>query len=301
MKKCHKCGEINVYGAKVCAACGCSLQEHQSNSVNELHKTAKIIIERKPRTVGSIQNHEVYLNNIYVGELKNSGKLEVPTSVGTHSLMFKSKIKKMGQDETFSVVVSEDYENIKIKAGFTLDGVFSVEYADEEGACAKKNKQTHSNTGEIKYTLNGINGQLCVFENKIEIRRKGIFALATQGLKGVKTIPLSSIKSIQVKKSGLTQGYIQFGVLGGVENRGGVKSANYDENTVTFGSTLANKIANEIKEHIENKLIINPTETKTAVTTVSEADELMKFKKLLDDGVITQEEFDAKKKQILGL
>ena len=34
---------------------------------------------------------------------------------------------------------------------------------------------------------------------------------------------------------------------------------------------------------------------------VSGADELMKFKNLLDMGVITQEEFDAKKKQLLGL
>lgn len=34
---------------------------------------------------------------------------------------------------------------------------------------------------------------------------------------------------------------------------------------------------------------------------VSAADELKKFKELLDMGVITQEEFDAKKKQILGL
>ena len=33
----------------------------------------------------------------------------------------------------------------------------------------------------------------------------------------------------------------------------------------------------------------------------SSADEIAKFKKLLDDGVITQEEFDAKKKQLLGL
>ena len=37
------------------------------------------------------------------------------------------------------------------------------------------------------------------------------------------------------------------------------------------------------------------------VQQVSDADELAKFKKLLDDGIITQEEFDAKKKQILGL
>ena len=36
-------------------------------------------------------------------------------------------------------------------------------------------------------------------------------------------------------------------------------------------------------------------------TQPSQADELMKFKKLLDQGVITQKEFDAKKKQLLGL
>jgi len=33
----------------------------------------------------------------------------------------------------------------------------------------------------------------------------------------------------------------------------------------------------------------------------SDADELLKFKSLLDSGVITQEEFDTKKKQLLGL
>lgn len=37
------------------------------------------------------------------------------------------------------------------------------------------------------------------------------------------------------------------------------------------------------------------------VAPLSDADELMKFKQLLDAGVITQEEFDAKKKQLLGL
>lgn len=31
------------------------------------------------------------------------------------------------------------------------------------------------------------------------------------------------------------------------------------------------------------------------------AEELKRYKELLDSGVITQEEFDAKKKQILGL
>ena len=38
-----------------------------------------------------------------------------------------------------------------------------------------------------------------------------------------------------------------------------------------------------------------------AVNQVSPAEELKKFKELLDMGIITQEEFDAKKKQLLGL
>jgi len=39
----------------------------------------------------------------------------------------------------------------------------------------------------------------------------------------------------------------------------------------------------------------------SAAPQISSADELAKFKALLDNGVITQEEFDAKKKQLLGL
>ncbi|MCL2571093.1 MAG: SHOCT domain-containing protein [Defluviitaleaceae bacterium] len=41
--------------------------------------------------------------------------------------------------------------------------------------------------------------------------------------------------------------------------------------------------------------------TGTAPQQMSDADELAKYKKLLDDGIITQAEFNAKKKQIFGL
>ena len=40
---------------------------------------------------------------------------------------------------------------------------------------------------------------------------------------------------------------------------------------------------------------------KATVAALSPAEELKKFKDLLDSGIITQEEFDAKKKQLLGL
>ena len=46
----------------------------------------------------------------------------------------------------------------------------------------------------------------------------------------------------------------------------------------------------------KNERIMQTVEVKT-----DEADQLKKYKDLLDSGVITQEEFDAKKKQLLGL
>lgn len=64
----------------------------------------------------------------------------------------------------------------------------------------------------------------------------------------------------------------------------------------------AEAVKNYINECI-SKLKSKKEETvqTTVIQNDSMADELKKFKDLLDSGVITQEEFDAKKKQILGL
>lgn len=45
----------------------------------------------------------------------------------------------------------------------------------------------------------------------------------------------------------------------------------------------------------------NSAPAATAEPSASAADELLKFKQLLDAGIISQDEFDAKKKQLLGL
>ena len=66
------------------------------------------------------------------------------------------------------------------------------------------------------------------------------------------------------------------------------------------------KNRNEIHAAISNLLIERQTKPTNSTTIKQEipqsnADELKKYKDLLDQGVITQEEFDAKKKQLLGL
>jgi hypothetical protein len=55
------------------------------------------------------------------------------------------------------------------------------------------------------------------------------------------------------------------------------------------------------KEEFEAEKAKRTSTSQPEVKQISSAEELLKFKKLLDDGIITQEEFDAKKKQLLGL
>ena len=69
-------------------------------------------------------------------------------------------------------------------------------------------------------------------------------------------------------------------------------------------SFLAIKNANEIYSTINGLLIERQQKKENVATTAvitDETEQLAKYKDLLDKGVITQEEFDAKKKQLLGL
>ena len=78
--------------------------------------------------------------------------------------------------------------------------------------------------------------------------------------------------------------------------------------TTASGSIKFTMLKNrdEIHEAI-SKLLIDRQNKPISTTTIkqeipqSNADELKKYKDLLENGVITQEEFDAKKKQLLGL
>lgn len=78
-------------------------------------------------------------------------------------------------------------------------------------------------------------------------------------------------------------------------------------------STASGKIAfkgiknrDAIHKELNNLLIERQNKTKSDTPVVkqepatSNADELKKYRELLDSGIITQEEFDAKKKQLLG-
>ena len=116
-----------------------------------------------------------------------------------------------------------------------------------------------------------------------------------------KTIPIKHITGVEVKKPGpLVNGFIQIQTAGqisgnsGFKLSGGAYNAVTDENAVVFIGKDNYAIALKMKEYILN---YSP-QTQNAL---SGADELEKYIKLLERNIITQEEFDIKKKQLLNL
>ncbi len=159
------------------------------------------------------------------------------------------------------------------------------------------------------YVLDGgAKDVLYAFEDRVVISHHGVLNALSMGIKGDKTIYYSDITSVQYKAPGILTGYLQFSLPGGNENQGGVFSAINDENTITIVAKNAAKRAakaQEVVDFLNKKLREAKTGAHSTPTviqqSVSAADELKKFKDLLDSGAITQEEFDAKKKQLLGL
>lgn len=136
--------------------------------------------------------------------------------------------------------------------------------------------------------------KLSMENDSITISRKGFMSFSSHGLKGDKTIYIRNISGIQLKKPGLTSGYIQFTLSGGSESKGGIFAATEDENTVMFGSKHYKDMV-KFKSLIEQKINTKPA----ASNSTSNLDEIKKLKELLDMDAITKEEFDTKKAELM--
>jgi len=68
----------------------------------------------------------------------------------------------------------------------------------------------------------------------------------------------------------------------------------------SFTVTMNKKLARDIFPQIHS-VAFKAKPTNSDAVPVSSADEVRKLKGLLDDGILSQDEFDAKKKELLGL
>jgi hypothetical protein len=143
----------------------------------------------------------------------------------------------------------------------------------------------------------GTTGKISLFPHVIRIQRKGFSNFLIHGLKGDKEIAVAQITSVQFKKPGtFTSGYIQFAYIGSQESKGGIYDAVQDENTVVF-------IPKQMPQFEALKAKIDEMRFAPAAkaSPTSNLDDLEKLASLRDKGIITHADFDAKKRQILGI
>jgi hypothetical protein len=121
-----------------------------------------------------------------------------------------------------------------------------------------------------------------------------------------KAILIRHITSVEVKKPGAFDGFIQFSIAGGTPHdssssfTGGAFDAARDENSVTFSGTDKYDLALKIKLHVESWSPAAAHDAREPGETGPVADEIRKLKSLLDEGVLTADEFATRKKQLLG-
>lgn len=155
------------------------------------------------------------------------------------------------------------------------------------------------------YCIDGNMGKILrVYDDRISLQVKKNVRSVVAGdyLLGTKEIYYSDMLGMQYKPAGkFISGYMQF------ETATSYARNNFkDENSFPFdGASVTNEQAAEMAEFIREKIRgAHRKDTQTVVVgqtsaPLSAADELKKFKELLDAGVITQDEFDERKKQLL--
>ena len=194
----------------------------------------------------------------------------------------------------------------------------------------RSNDRVIGDTSKEKMEAWGTNGKLVLHHDRVCITRKeGCYSLFVFGLlnPGDKVIFLSSITSIKFHQGGGFDdpGFIQFGLREAQKTRGiaaglyhnfltgalsfiPLSDHKQDENTVLFDKSSQPRFL-YLKEAIEQRIQDQksptpaPTPAPTSVPTpvLSDADEIEKLARLRDSGILTEEEFQQKKRQILGL
>lgn len=137
-------------------------------------------------------------------------------------------------------------------------------------------------------SISGVNGTLELYPDRIVLKRGKLLGNFE------KTTYLKDIIEVKLKKPGLSRGSLSIATA-------------TDNGRVSANSVEANAIAlksSQWDEAVEFKRLIEDAASRAKAAgggSHSAAEEIANFKRLMDEGVITPEEFSAKKKQLLGI
>ena len=144
----------------------------------------------------------------------------------------------------------------------------------------------------------GYNGQVRIDGDWLIIERKGLGRLGHS--KGDKRIALGQITAVKMRPAGrLANGFIYFSTPGRDELRGGLSAARTDDNAVIFTRNHQSEF-DAIREQVEN-YVAERSAAPVSAARPDPAEQIRKFAQLRDEGILSEDEFQAKKSEILGL
>ena len=152
---------------------------------------------------------------------------------------------------------------------------------------------------DVLMQAKGVYRDLELLNDMVRIRRRRVLGMLGPGKKIEKDMLISKIVSIRFKKAGIfSDGYIQFIFEEkGKAAKDSEPDVAADENAVIFRSGQQ-KAFEVMREAIEQKMGVRRMGAKAGST---DFDELERLAVLRERKVITEDEFNQKKKQLLGL
>ena len=101
---CLKCAVKIDLDAKFCPSCGAP------TPLSDDSKVGKINVIRENKVFGFAISFSVYIDDSFIGELKNGTTLSTNIAVGPHRILFKSTEKDVIQD----IALAEDKKEVDI-------------------------------------------------------------------------------------------------------------------------------------------------------------------------------------------
>lgn len=291
---CTKCGTLCADNASFCPGCGTPLHQPVQQAqvkpgpMNEFFPCG---IFQPPGTqvFGVIENAVIYGNEMYCfdkidGIFKQTDS--TPVTNGVYQMKAYGRV-------TLLVYKHADRDR----------ALYALDYARRKVAEAHGQQIVEEVKEGLLYDLDGVRGRhMEVYEDRVVLRVKPTIGSFITGniSDGEKTIYFSDCIGVQFKESGLQIGYLQFETAGHIMNN--AASNFFNENSFTWDTSVqSNEFMQQIAAYVKERVsFYKQNRNAPAAAAVSGADELKKFKELLDMGIITQEEFDKKKQQILG-
>lgn len=156
-----------------------------------------------------------------------------------------------------------------------------VLYAINANVIVKENKSANANAAiSLKNTVkNALNGVVAITNKRV------LFCSSILGKSTIKQILVQDITSVDEDMNGLLQ-------------MGQMRVQGITEHFII--NINKKKVAEELRQNIYKAQEMQKEKNVIHNTSISSnADEILKFKRLLDEGIITQEEFERKKQELL--